>query len=98
MVTRKLRELKEEDIKLMAETYNQYTEGTLEDEKGFCKVATLEDIKEQDYILTPGRYVGFKPGEEYKTRKLEEIYKDSLQKQNQIVKLNQKIEKLLKNI
>jgi len=64
MVTRKLRELTEEDIQLMAETYNKYTEGTLEDEKGFCKVATLEDIKEQDYILTPGRYVGFKPEED----------------------------------
>lgn len=64
MVTRKLRELTDEDIQLMADTYNKFTEGTLEDEKGFCKVATLEDIKEQDYILTPGRYVGFKPEED----------------------------------
>ena len=61
MVTRKLRELMDEDIQLMVDTYKKYTEGILEDEKGFCKVATLEDIKEQDYILTPGRYVGFKP-------------------------------------
>ena len=64
MVTRKLRELTDEDIQLMAETYNKYVEGTLEDEKGFCKVATVDDIKEQDYILTPGRYVGFKPEED----------------------------------
>ena len=64
MVTRKLRELTDEDIQLMADTYNKYTEGTLEDEKGFCKIATLDDIKEQDYILTPGRYVGFKPEED----------------------------------
>ena len=28
------------------------------DEKGFCAVKTLDDIKAQDYILTPGRYVG----------------------------------------
>lgn len=64
MVTRKLRELTDEDIQLMADTYNKYVEGTLEDEKGFCKVATIDDIKEQDYILTPGRYVGFKPEED----------------------------------
>ena len=35
-----------------------YQNGTLEDEKGFCAVATLQDIEKQDYILTPGRYVG----------------------------------------
>ncbi|MDD3178550.1 MAG: N-6 DNA methylase, partial [Candidatus ainarchaeum sp.] len=29
------------------------------DELGFCKSATLEEVKKQDYILTPGRYVGF---------------------------------------
>ena len=28
---------------------------TLEDEKGFCAVATLQDIEKQDFILTPGR-------------------------------------------
>ena len=29
-----------------------------EDVAGFCKAATLEEIKEQGYVLTPGRYVG----------------------------------------
>lgn len=32
--------------------------GTLEDEAGYCAVKTLLDIKAQDFILTPGRYVG----------------------------------------
>lgn len=72
MVSRKLRELtdgtKEEyknedgtsknDIKKIADTYNAYVAGTLEDVKGFCAVATTEEIAKQDYILTPGRYVG----------------------------------------
>lgn len=72
MVSRKLRELtdgtKEEyknedgtlknDIKKIADTYNAYVAGTLEDVKGFCTVATTEEIAKQDYILTPGRYVG----------------------------------------
>ncbi len=58
MVTRKLRELAEEDIAKIADTYNSYADGTLEDQKGFCAVVTTEEIAKQDYILTPGRYVG----------------------------------------
>ena len=59
MVTRAVRELDEEkDIKKIADTFDAYREGTLEDKAGFCAVKTLDDIAAQDYILTPGRYVG----------------------------------------
>ena len=59
MVTRAVKELDEEtDIKKIAETFEAYRNGSLEDEPGFCAVKTLDDIKAQDYILTPGRYVG----------------------------------------
>ncbi len=58
MVTRKLRELTDADIQRIADTYNAFVDGTLEDEKGFCAVVTTQDIAKQDYILTPGRYVG----------------------------------------
>ena len=58
MVTRAVRELQQEDIGRIAQAFDNYRQGTLEDEKGFCSVKTLEDIKAQDYILTPGRYVG----------------------------------------
>jgi len=64
MVTRKLRELTEEDILKIAETYNAYVDGTLEDEKGFCAVVSTEDVAKQDYILTPGRYVGIEEQED----------------------------------
>lgn len=64
MVTRKLRELTDEDIKRLADTYKAYTDGTLEDVKGFCAVKDLKDIAEQDYILTPGRYVGIEEQED----------------------------------
>lgn len=46
------------DIGRIAEAFESFRNGTLEDEKGFCAVATTEDIAAQDYILTPGRYVG----------------------------------------
>ena len=64
MVTRKLRELTEEDIAKIADTYNVYANGTLEDTKGFCAVVTTEEIAKQDYILTPGRYVGIEEQQE----------------------------------
>ena len=64
MVTRKLRELTEEDISKIADTYNAYADGTSEDVKGFCAVVTTEEIAKQDYILTPGRYVGIEEQQE----------------------------------
>ena len=67
MVTRKLRELtdcesedpaRRGEIQRMADTYRAYAEGRLEAEQGFCAVATTEEIAAQEFILTPGRYVG----------------------------------------
>lgn len=59
MVDRKHRDLDEEkDIKLLADTFEAFQNGTLEEKKGFCAIASIEDIAKQDYILTPGRYVG----------------------------------------
>ena len=58
MVTRKLRELSEEDIMRIAGTFDAFNSGTLENEKGYCAVVSIEDVAKQDYILTPGRYVG----------------------------------------
>ena len=59
MLDRKLRELDEKDINKIASTYTAWRNGTgYEDILGFCKEATLEEVAEQDYVLTPGRYVG----------------------------------------
>ncbi len=66
-VSRKLVELtggEDGDIERLANTYKAYVDGSLEDEKGYCAVVTLEDIQNQNYILTPGRYVGFSEAEE----------------------------------
>lgn len=58
MVDRKHRDLDDEkDIKLLADTFEAFQNGTLEEKKGFSAVATIEEIAKQDYILTPGRYV-----------------------------------------
>ena len=64
MVSRKLRELTDEDICKIADTYKLFIDGSLEDEKGYCAIVTTEEIAEQDYILTPGRYVGVEEQED----------------------------------
>lgn len=58
MVTRKLREFTEEDIAKVAKAFDDFRNGELEEEKGFSAIASIEDIAQQDFILTPGRYVG----------------------------------------
>ncbi len=65
MVNRRLRELSDEDIKKIADTYISWQkEEGYEDVKGFCKVANMDEIKDNDYILTPGRYVGIEDVED----------------------------------
>lgn len=64
MVDRTHRDFTEEDIAKIADTFAAFQEGTLEDVKGFCAVVETEDIAKQDYILTPGRYVGIEEKEE----------------------------------
>lgn len=63
MVTRKLREFTDDDIKKIADTYKAFADGTLEEVKGFCAVVGTDEIAKQDYILTPGRYVGIEEQE-----------------------------------
>lgn len=63
MVTRKLREFTDDDIKKISDTYKAFADGTLEDVKGFCAVVGTDEIAKQDYILTPGRYVGIEEQE-----------------------------------
>lgn len=62
MVDRTRRELTDDDIQLIAGTYHawrgQAEAGPYEDVPGFCKSATLGDIRKHGHILTPGRYVG----------------------------------------
>ena len=64
MVDRKHRDLSDDDIQKLADTVEAFQNGTLENIQGFCAVATLDDIAKQDYILTPGRYVGIEEQED----------------------------------
>ncbi len=62
MVDRTHRELTDEDIARVANTYHAWRgergAGSYADVSGFCKSATLEEIRKHGHVLTPGRYVG----------------------------------------
>ncbi len=62
MISRTQKELLTEDIATIAKTYHAWRgeakDGVYEDQAGYCKSATLKDMRKHDYVLTPGRYVG----------------------------------------
>jgi type I restriction enzyme M protein len=62
LIDRTHRDLSGEEIAEIASTYHAWRgekkDGVYEDKPGFCKAASLEEIKSHHYILTPGRYVG----------------------------------------
>lgn len=66
MADRTHRELTDEDVQEITEIYHSWRGegGKYEDVRGFCKSVTVDDVKKHDYILTPGRYVGFAEEEE----------------------------------
>lgn len=66
MVTRKNRELSHEEIKQIYDTYHNWRDEKPEyqDVQGFCKSAELEEVRNHEYILTPGRYVGIEEAED----------------------------------
>ncbi len=68
MLDRTRRDLSQEDIASIADTYHAWRgsgeANEYEDVPGFCKSATLEEIRKYGHVLTPGRYVGATPQED----------------------------------
>ncbi|MCD9496761.1 type I restriction-modification system subunit M [Photobacterium carnosum] len=64
MKDRVLRDFTRDDIEKVADLYHAWKTGVevngiaYEDQAGFCKSVTLEEITKHDFVLTPGRYVG----------------------------------------
>lgn len=62
LVDRTHRELSETELAEVAKTYHAWRgekkDGIYKDIPGFCKSASLEEIKKHHYVLTPARYVG----------------------------------------
>lgn len=68
LINRRTKELSREDISKIAETYHNWRASAgsapaYEDIPGFCASVNIDRVRELDYVLTPGRYVGL-PDEE----------------------------------
>jgi len=99
MIDRRHRELTDKDIDKITETYHAWRgeKGKYEDEKGFCKNAKLEEIEKNNFILTPGRYVGI-PDEEEDPEVFEEKMKRLTKELREQFKEGEKLEGRLRKI
>lgn len=92
--SRKLSELTDEDIAKIADTYHAWRnyDGGYEDVPGFSKSATLEEIAKNNFVLTPGRYVGLEEAEvddepvEDKTQRLTKELMDEFERGQELEK------------
>jgi type I restriction enzyme M protein len=95
METRKHRELKDEESEKIYSTYHNWKNSKkYKDIEGFCKSASIEEIRLHDYVLTPGRYVGLEEIEDdgvdfdeklnNLTSKLLDLFDESVSLENKI--------------
>lgn len=99
MISRRNRELTDEDIAKVASAYHEFREtGATADVPGFVKVAELAEIKEHDYVLTPGRYVGSEAVEEDDEAFAEKMQRLTAELNEQFAKSHELEEKIKKNL
>lgn len=101
MVSTRVKELTDEDIHEIASTYHKWRKGEgYQDVVGFCKEASIEDIEKQEFVLTPGNYVGNadivddnEPFEDKMTRLTTELYDlfDEASEIEMVIKNNMKV-------
>ncbi len=103
LIDRVHRELSEDELAKIANIYHAWRTGDdgYEDEPGFCKSATHEEIRTHDYVLTPGRYVGLgnldyddEPFEE----KMERLTDQLATQMNESARLNEEIKNNLERL
>ncbi len=66
LINRRTKDFTDEDLTRITETYHHWHNKTnhYEDVPGFCKSVSLDEIREKDYVLTPGRYIGLPEDED----------------------------------
>lgn len=103
LVDRTRRELHDEDVAKIAATYHAWRgeadAGPYVDIPGFCKAASLDDVRKHGHVLTPGRYVGAaaqeEDGEPFE-QKMQRLAAQWREQQAQAAKLDAAIEHNLK--
>lgn len=104
-INRTQNRLNENHIQRIANTVRAYRGengvGDYQDESGFCKVAKLDEIAENHYIVTPGRYVGVKDGggdEEPFEQKMDRLSAELRENFRKSDDLSKKIDKALQEV
>ena len=99
LIDRKIRELSKEEIKETANTYHNWLKNeNYEDIKGYCYSASLEEIRENDYSLVSGRYVGIDDSNEMSKEEVEEQIKIVSSELKELLKENQELAKKVEEI
>lgn len=103
MIDRRHRELTDEEVKLISETYHNWRNknGKYEDKKGFSKAAKIEEIEKNGFVLTPGRYVGseiIEEDDEVFEEKIKRLTSELNQQFDQSKELEGKIKNNMKKI
>ena len=105
LVDRVRRELTTDDIAQIADVYHAWRgdkdAGEYADVPGFCKLATLDDIRKHGHVLTPGRYVGAEAAEddgEPFEEKMKRLTATLREQQAEAAKLDAAIAKNLKEL
>lgn len=108
MVDRRHRELTQEDIKKIANTYHSWREELIDGQEieykdvlGFCKAAKLDEIRKESHILTPGRYVGTEVEDEDKEffeEKMKKLTAELAEQMKEGKRLDEEIKKNLESI
>ncbi len=90
MVSRKQRELTDVDIAKISDTYHNWRgkefSEKYNDTPGFCKSTNIQDVRKNNYILTPGRYIDFATTEEDEQEFAEKMYHLTLTLKEQMQK------------
>ncbi len=91
MLSKKLRELQDNDINKITDTLDEFRTGKEVEEIGFSKSVSVEEIKDSDYSFVPGRYVGFLKEEINEDELKEELLKTSLELESLFHEFNELI-------
>ncbi|PFA68761.1 DNA methyltransferase [Bacillus sp. AFS015802] len=103
LVSRKQRALAEEEIEEISKIYHdfKFEEVKVEDIPGFCKVVTQDEVKNNDYKLSPGIYVGAEEleddGEPFE-EKMEKLRTKLIDQFSESNRLQEKIKKNLEEL
>ena len=93
MVTRKIREFTEEDIEKISSTYHSYKNNDgYENVAGYCYKANIDEIKEKDYSLNPGRYVGVDESDKLSPEELKAELKKDAEELMKLIKEGKELE------